>query len=151
VKRAGSLLTGVIRGLDLEDGVTLEEIRRRWDTLFRQPLPTHMAPFLLSHGELLIAVDSPVWLQELRFRQDDILRKLSPFRVTSVRFKLGKISRKGSSVAQHTARRTTSRPLKTEELALIESTISGVENAELRETIRRAISQSILTGKRKPD
>jgi hypothetical protein len=147
VKRAGSLLAGVISGLDIEDGVTLEEIRRRWDTLFRQPLPTHMAPFLLSHGELLIAVDSPVWLQELRFRQDDILKKLSPFRIKSVRFKIGKISGHVSSTARHSASRKKSGTLNAEEESLIEDTVSGVYDSELRETIRSAIRKSILCGK----
>jgi hypothetical protein len=147
VKRAGLLLTGVIRDLDIEDGVTLEEIRRRWDTLFRQPIPSHTAPFLLSHGELLIAVDSPVWLQELRFRQDDILRKLSPFRIKSVRFKLGKISRNVSSAARASAPRKKSGTLNTEEETLIEDTVSGVDDSELRETIRSAIRKSVLCGK----
>jgi len=149
VKRAGSLLTGVIRDLDIEDGVTLEEIRRRWDTLFRQPVPSHMAPFLLSHGELLIAVDSPVWLQELRFRQDDILRKLSPFRIKSVRFKLGKISRQVSLAARDSASRKKSGTLNAEEESLIDDTVSIVDDEELRGTIRSAIRQSILAGKTK--
>lgn len=108
-----------------------------------------MVPALLSRGELLIVVDSPVWLQELRFRQDDIVRKLRPFRVEAVRFKLGKVSLNVSSDALHRAPQKKARILDSGELSLIENTVSPVDNTELRETIRSAIGKAILAGKTK--
>lgn len=149
MKRADSLLSGVFRELGIEDGVKLGEMRRRWNSLFRKPLPFHMSPALLSRGELLIVVDSPVWLQELRFRQDDILRKLRPFRVEAVRFKLGKVSLNASSDVQPRAQQKKSRTLDGGELSLIEDTVLPVDDAELRETIRSAIGKAILAGKTK--
>lgn len=149
MKRADSLLAGVFRELGIEDGVKLGEIRRRWNSLFRKPLPSHMAPALLSRGELLIVVDSPVWLQELRFRQDDILRKLRPFRVEAVRFKLGKVSLNVSSDAQRRALQKKPGILDGGELSLVEDMVSSVDDAELRETIRSAIGKAILAGKTK--
>lgn len=108
-----------------------------------------MFPLHLSLGELLIGVDSPAWLQELRFRQDDILRKLSPFRIKSVRFKLGKVTGHKSSVSHRRTPGKKSRTLDDGERSLIENTVSSVEDTELRETIRSAIRKAILAGQTK--
>jgi predicted nucleic acid-binding Zn ribbon protein len=75
------------RELGLESGLRLERMRARWDTIFGEPMALHAYPISLSEGELLIGVDSPVWLQELSFRKAALVEKLSEFGVSAIRLK----------------------------------------------------------------
>jgi len=92
VKRIDHLLIPFIRELGIEDSVRLAEIKKDWYNLFNEPLSSHMSPYKLSEGEILLTVDSPVWLQELSFYKEDIIKKLSSYNVKSVRFRLGRVS-----------------------------------------------------------
>ncbi|MEW6585264.1 MAG: DUF721 domain-containing protein [Nitrospirota bacterium] len=145
MKRAGSLLKPFVKELGIEEGVKLEEIRRRWNTLFRKPLSSHLFPALLSRGELLIAVDSSVWLQEVKFFTGEVVKRLGPFGVKSVRFKIG-------SPSKHTGRHAPQkkpRALTAEEVSFVESTVSAMQDERLRDTIRNAVSRSIQAGRTK--
>ncbi len=145
MKTAGSLLIHLIRELGIEDGVRLAEIKKNWFDLFHEPLSHHMAPCALSGVEILLHIDSPVWLQELNFYKDDIIKKLSPYGVQRVRFKLGRIST--TIKAEGRRQKADSRQLTNEELSFIEETVSQIKDEELREAIRKAMQTSILTGK----
>ena len=102
MKRADSLLSPFIRELGIEDGVKLAEIKRNWCNLFNKPLSYHMSPLILSKGEILLNVDSPVWLQEITFYKEDIIKKMSSYGVKAIRFRLGKVSRnKRSAVSEN--------------------------------------------------
>ena len=76
MQRADSLLKPVIRDLGIEDSLRLAEIRRNWTVLFSEPVSSRMFPSFLSRGELVLTVDSPVWLQQLNLCKGDILLKL---------------------------------------------------------------------------
>ena len=141
MKRADSLLHHFIRELGIEDGVRLTEIKKNWHTLFHEPLVSHMWPYTLSEGEILLAVDSPVSLQELQYYKDDIVKKFSSYGVRSVRFRLGRVSqRKKPGVESSSA----DYRLTDEEQAYIEETVSAVGDEELRKVIRRAITKALM-------
>ncbi len=144
MKRADSLLTPFIRELGIEDGVKLAEIRRNWYNLFDKPLSYHMSPFILSKGEILLNVDSPVWLQELTFYKEDIIKKMSSYGVKTVRFRLGRVSIKVKSGIQGQKSRV--EQLTTEELSYIEETVSKINDEKLKETVQKAMKKSFATG-----
>lgn len=144
MKRADSLLTPFIRELGIEDGVKLAEIRRNWYNLFDKPLSYHMSPLILSKGEILLNVDSPVWLQELTFYKEDIIKKMSSYGVKTVRFRLGRVSIKVKSGIQGQKSRV--EQLTTEELSYIEETVSKINDEKLKETVQKAMKKSFATG-----
>jgi hypothetical protein len=147
VKRADSLLTPVIRDLGIEDGVRLAEMKRNWYSLFQKPLSYHMAPSLFSRGELLINVDSPVWLQELKFFREEILKKLRPYGINAVRFRIGRVSlslKSGVGGQESEVKKITN-----EEHIFIRDVVSKIEDESLRETVKTAIEKSITSGKTK--
>lgn len=144
MKRADSLLNPFIRELGIEDGVKLAEIRRNWYNLFDKPLSYHMSPFILSKGEILLNVDSPVWLQELTFYKEDIIKKMSSYGVKTVRFRLGRVSTKVKSGIQGWKSRV--KQLTTEELSYIEETVSKINDEKLKETVQKAMKKSFATG-----
>lgn len=143
VKRADSLLQTFIGELGIEDGLRFAEIKKNWFNLFNEPLSSHMSPCTLSEGELLINVDSPVWLQELHYYKGNIADRLSPFGVKDVRFKLGRVSTKVKPGVK--GQRSRVKPLTAEELSYIEETVSQISDEELRETIKRTIEKAFIS------
>lgn len=145
MKRVDSLLGHLIKNLDIEDGVRLAEIRKNWQSLFREPLPYHMAPSRLSGSDLLLNVDSPIWLQEMNIHREEILQKLTPFGVRSVKFRLGKVST--MTMSEVKSQKTKPRILNTEERSYIERTISQINDDRLKKTVKTAIERAISSGK----
>ena len=138
-----SLLTPFIRELGIEDGVRLAEIKRNWHNLFNKPLSHHMSPSMLSRGEILLNVDSPVWLQELQYYKDAILKKMRSYGVKAVRFRIGRVSKKpGVGSQQSEVRKPTY-----EELSYIEDTVSKIDDEALRETVKRTIEKAITSNR----
>lgn len=141
MNRADSLLGPFIKDLGIENAVRLDEIKRNWNTLFREPLSFHMSPAVFSGVELLISVDSPVWLQELNFYKEDIMKKLNSYGVGAVRFRLGRVPASGRSIARSECPRV--KQLKAEEHSYIEETISGIGDNELRGRVKKAMVKSL--------
>jgi hypothetical protein len=148
VKRADSLLIPFVRELGIEDGVKLAQIKRNWYNLFNKPLSYHMSPLILSKGEILLNVDSPVWLQELNFYREDIIKKMSSYGVKTVRFRLGRISRNKPSAlsSQHLA---AVKQLTNDERAFVRDIVSKIGDELLRGTVKTALEKSISSGKTK--
>jgi hypothetical protein len=145
VKKAVSLLIPLIKELGIEDSVRLAEIKNNWHNIFNKPLSYHMSPSMLSKGEILLNVDSPVWLQELKFYKEDIIKKMSSYGVKAVRFRLGRVSTRTTSEVK--SKKSRVKPLSTEELSYIDKTVSRVDDQDLRDTIRKAMGKAIATRK----
>ena len=144
--RADSLLKPFIKDLGIEEGIKLSEIRRHWTTLFREPLSCHMAPSLLNRGELLLTVDSPVWLQELNFYREDILKKLVSYGLSAVRFRLGRVSAKMKTEIKK--QKSNARLTDTEKV-FIQKAVSGIRDEALKETLKMTMERAITSGKTK--
>ncbi len=143
MKRVGTLLPPLLKELGLEEAARFERIRKEWSTVFREPLSLHMSPSALKNGELLIAVDSPVWLQQVSLFRADIVKKVSPFGVKDVRFRIGRAGRMGGrreDTAQTLSRKKPS--LGADALREIDDTVSGLKDTGVREIVRRAMEQS---------
>lgn len=147
MKRADSLLRPFIIDLGIEDGVRLDEIKRNWNILFREPLSSHMSPALFSRGELLITVDSPVWLQELNFYKEDIVNKLNSYGVGAIRFRLGRVSTNIKSEIR--SRQPKVKRITDTEHAFIQDTVAKVPDEGLKETLKAAMAKSFTSGKMK--
>lgn len=140
MKRADSLLTPLIRNLGIEDAVRLGHIKKEWACVFERPVSLHMSPANLKEGELLINVDSPVWLQQLSFYKETIIKKLHPFGIKAVRFKLGRVlpeKKQDKTIPKRQA-------LTAKEHSYIEETVSSIPDQELRDRIKKAIEKSII-------
>lgn len=150
MKRADSLIIPLVKELGVEDGVRLAEMKKNWDDLFNEPLVSHMSPFMLSEGEVILNVDSPVWLQELNFLKEDIIKKLHHYAVRSVRFRLGRVStgiKSGIRSQSSTRRESKDKSLTAKELSYIEETVSQINDDALRETARKAIQKALISGR----
>ncbi|MBI5187569.1 MAG: DUF721 domain-containing protein [Nitrospirae bacterium] len=145
MKKLSVFIPPILKGLGIEDGAKLAMIKKEWRNLFNEPLSLHMSPSMLSEGEILLNVDSPAWLQQLNFYKKDIIKKMGSYGVRSVRFRLGKVSKKSEVRSQ----KSEVRRLTHEELTYIGDTVSSISDQELRDKIRKAIEKSIITGRTK--
>jgi predicted nucleic acid-binding Zn ribbon protein len=139
------LLSPLLKRLGVDEAVRLQQIRNDWQTLFGQPLSSHMSPSRLFEGDLLLSVDSPAWMQQLDFCKKEILKKLSGYGVRDLRFRIGRVSTK-NHLKDHPRKEAQLSP---DETLFISNTVSGVGDDMLRETIRKTIEKSLLSAKRR--
>lgn len=145
--RADILLTPIVRQLGIEPGVLLERIKTDWDKIFDKPLVLHMSPSKFSNGELLVNAESPMWIQQLSYCQNDILKKLDVYGVRSLRFRLGRVSQKRPPADEQTDLK-----LSNEDASFITELVSGIDDDRLKAAIRNAAEKSFSQKKRsKPE
>jgi hypothetical protein len=147
MKRADSLLAPLLKDSGIGSGVAFAGIKKNWFSLFQKPLSHHIAPCLLTAGELLINVDSPAWLQELKFFKEDILKKLHPFGIRSVRFRLGRVSM--NAMSDNKSRAPESRQLDEEERSFIENAVTNIDDDGMKQTLKNTIKKAITSGRTK--
>ncbi len=143
MEKAGSLLGPVVRRLGIESGVRLAQIKNDWLTLFEKPVSLHMSPSRLTEGELLLNVDSPIWIQQLNFFRKEILKKLSRYGVREIRFRIGRVS------PVKAREETSPRPseLSSEDARFIECLVDRIGDTELKNAVRAAARKSLRTKK----
>jgi hypothetical protein len=139
VEKAAHALSPLIRRLGLSAGVRLGRIRSEWDALFGPTLSAHMSPSKLTEGELLVNIDQPIWMQQLTFHKRQIVEKLRPYGVRSVRFRIGRLYR--PKTPGPAVRETVE--LSPEDAAFVETLASGVNDEDLRQAIRSAAEKSM--------
>jgi hypothetical protein len=144
MKKAEAVLGPMLKRLGIESGVRLERIRNDWFDIFDPSLSSHMSPAVCNEQELLLNVESPVWMQQLTYYKKEIIRKLSSYGITDVRFRLGKVRKK----QQHTEKKKT-KELTGDDAAYITSVVSDIRDEQLKVSIRKAIEKS-LTSVRTP-
>lgn len=147
MERADSLLAPIIKNIGIEERVKFAEIKKNWEIIFNKPLSYHMSPYTFSNGELLLNVDSPVWLQELKFYKEEILKKLYSYGVRTVRFRLGKVSPKENTVSGKKRQKDLS--LNAEEVSFIEQTIASLDDEPLKAIVKTSIEKAIKRGRTK--
>lgn len=140
MNRIDRLLPPILKGLGMEEAVRLEGIKRGWPSIFREPLSLHMSPSVLKNGELLITVDSPVWLQQLTFFKNEIVGNLNAFGVKDVRFRIGRVNVKRSKGHQDTRIKPS---LEEEARKEIEETVSEIKDPSMKESVRRVMGKAL--------
>jgi hypothetical protein len=145
MKKAEAVLGPMLKRLGIESGVRLERIRNDWFDIFDPSLSSHMSPAVCNEHELLLNVESPVWMQQLTYYKKEIIRKLSSYGITEVRFRLGKVRKRKPQPAQ----KKKATALTGDDAAYITSVVSDIRDEQLKESIRKAIEKS-LTSVRTP-
>jgi len=154
LENAGSILASIFKNIGMEDGLVLARLQREWATLFEEPLSLHIYPASLNNGVLVVNVDSPLWLQQLKFFKQALLKKLEPYRIHTIDFRHGRTI---PSPFNHTGNRSgmnnreqSSQPEKTlddAEVAWIAETLATVNDTGLQDSIRNVLEKALA---RKP-
>jgi len=150
VENAGSILASIFKNIGMEDGLTLARLQREWATLFDEPLSVHIYPVSLNNGVLVVNVDSPLWLQQLKFFKQAILKKLEAYGINAIDFRHG---RTNPSRFKHTGIQPgmnnceqTSQPQKTladADVEWIDQTLAAVNDPGLQDSIRNVLEKAL--------
>jgi predicted nucleic acid-binding Zn ribbon protein len=71
------LVPGVMKQLGLEQRLQQSQVFFLWPTIVGSDIARHAQPVSLRNGMLIVAVDHPVWLQELsRYHKPEILQRV---------------------------------------------------------------------------
>lgn len=143
MEKAGLLLAPILKNLGIQEGVSLALIRNDWQTIFDNTLSSHMSPSKLLKSELLLNVDSPIWLQQLSYCKNEIIKKLAAYGVKEVRFRLGRISQE----KQHESQGQGIAELSAEDAFFIEDIVSKINDESTKESAKRAIEKSLTSKK----
>jgi hypothetical protein len=145
-ERVGAILKPLLTRLSLEDKITLSRLRREWSQVFGDPLSRHTGPAEIDKGTLVIAVDTPVWLQQLKFFRQEMLEKLNGYGIRDIRFRLGRVYRNNpdSGQAGGDAKGADRKTEPSEsDLRWIDETLTPVDDEDVREALRRALKKSL--------
>lgn len=146
MKHICSILLPLYKDLGLEEKLILQEIESRWHIFFGSPLCLHTCPIDLKDGELLINVDSPVWLQQLKFMQPMIIQKLGEYPVKSLNLRLGKVKKNVLKKDSAAAIKTSTKPsasLSAEDDQWLNHMLSSISDTEIKESIKKAVQNSL--------
>ena len=73
----GKLVPGVMKGLGLEQRLQQSQVFFLWPQIVGPDIAQHAEPVSLRNGNLVVAVDHPIWLQELsRYHKTLLLQKI---------------------------------------------------------------------------
>jgi predicted nucleic acid-binding Zn ribbon protein len=75
-RRLGEALSEVARDLHLDDPDDVAAVMAAWPDAVGEAVAAHVRPRRLQDGELLVEVDAPVWATQLRYLEEDVLRRL---------------------------------------------------------------------------
>ena len=137
------LLNSLFRNLGISDRIRLEALRRQWQTIFAGPLSMHTAPVELKASKLVVAVDSPAWLQHLKFLNKEILDKIASHDIRSIQLRLGSVRVDSErQIPDKKASLADFRELTDDDRAAIDSAVSGIEDDELKDVIRQTMEKA---------
>lgn len=146
MEKAGSILSSIFKNIGIEDRLTLARLQREWPELFEAPLSLHTCPSSLNNGSLSINVDSPLWLQQLKFFKQAMLSKLETHGINSITFKHGRTNLPSHDRARSCSGQNISKESKLDaaDTEWIEQTLSDIDDTELQDTIRSVIEKALL-------
>ena len=75
-ERAGAILPKVFRAMGLEGKMEAVRLRAEWVEVVGKVVAARCRPGDIREGTLFIMVENNVWMQEIRFHQDRILRRI---------------------------------------------------------------------------
>jgi predicted nucleic acid-binding Zn ribbon protein len=94
VNPTSKLVPAVMKHLGLEQRLQQSQVFYLWSNIVGSDIARHSQPVSLRNGMLVVAVDHPVWLEDLtRYSKADILKKVQECvgktAVRDIRFRIG--------------------------------------------------------------
>jgi predicted nucleic acid-binding Zn ribbon protein len=75
-RRLNEALSQVAADLHLDDPDDVAAVMAAWPEAVGAAVAAHVQPRRLQDGVLLVEVDAPVWATQLRYLEEDVLRRL---------------------------------------------------------------------------
>ena len=76
-EKISDILESVVRDLNLEKGIAEHRAIMLWEKAVGSEAAAHAVPREVARGRMVAAVDSSAWLQELRMREREIIKRIN--------------------------------------------------------------------------
>jgi len=138
-----NVLGKFVKDFGIDSGVALNSLRKQWTKIVGKAIAVHTYPDSVKSGNLSIVVDTPQWMHHLGFYKSDILEKLKPFSIYSIRFRLGKLPENANEAFS-----PEDAELSEEDLVYIDNTVRNLKDEELKDKFRTLIRHGLTKRKR---
>jgi len=146
MNRAGEVLGRVLARHDIGRISALARLNADWRRLVGPAVARHTAPADLRDRTLQVAVDSPVWMQQLSFLRNELLRNLGPYGVDRLTFRLGRVRPAGRAAP---APASPPRPLSPEDRRFIDRCVEELRDPDLKKTLRKTLGAALARSPRR--
>jgi hypothetical protein len=133
------ILSKFFKDSGLKNGVAINAIKRKWQSIVGKTIAAHTCPDLLRGKSLTLIVDTPQWMHHLTFYKEEIVGKLQPYNIENIRFRLGRLPEQatdteGGEIAQLTE----------DDLRYIENTVGKIRDEDLQRKFRTLITHGLM-------
>lgn len=135
-------------GKDKEKTYRYQLLLNRWEDIVGETVVAHVRPVRMDFRKLFLAADTPVWANELRYMERQMINKINAFvcdeLVTSIAFCAPRSEYFKAPRAEEEAPAPEEAvvPIR-EDVEKAESAVSGVRDEELRKAAARALAQNL--------
>ena len=135
-------------GKDKEKTYRYQLLLNRWEDIVGETVAAHVRPVRMDFRKLFLAADAPVWANELRYMERQMIDKINAFvcdeLVTSIAFcaPRSEYFRAPRAEEEALAPEEAVVPIR-EDVEKAESAVSGVRDEELRKAAARALAQNL--------
>ena len=135
-------------GKDKEKTYRYQLLLNRWEDIVGETVAAHVRPVRMDFRKLFLAADAPVWANELRYMERQMIDKINAFvcdeLVTSIAFCAPRSEYFKDPRAEEEAPAPEEAvvPIR-EDVEKAESAVSGVRDEELRKAAARALAQNL--------
>ena len=135
-------------GKDKEKTYRYQLLLNRWGDIVGEMVAAHVKPVRMDFRKLFLAADAPVWANELRYMERQMIDKINAFvcdeLVTSIAFcaPRSEYFRVPRAEEEAPAPEEAVVPIR-EDVEKAESAVSGVRDEELRKAAARALAQNL--------
>lgn len=79
MERIDKILSDIISRKKWADRFSCEYLKSKWEECVGKQIASHTKPLFIKNEKLFIAVDSPIWANQLNFLQNEIKNKINSF------------------------------------------------------------------------
>src|SRR5208283_1685444 len=150
MENTASILASLFKNAGMGDKLTLARLQSEWAERFDEPLSLHTFPSNLAKGLLTVHVDSPLWMQQLKFFKEAMLKKLASYRINAIEFRLGRtnLSRLNRDQRNSDKNMVQETKLSREDTEWIKQMLCDVSDPELKELIKTVLEKTLLKNSR---
>jgi hypothetical protein len=141
MKTVGGLLSSLFKEIGIQDRIKLGLLQQQWKQIFSEPLSSHTYPAELNNAELTVNVDSPAWLQQLKFFKKEMSGKLSAYGIKDIKLRHGRIYKIREKQKDNSEPKA--KTLSPADRQWIEETVSEINDSALKDQISSAIEKSL--------
>ena len=143
----GEILRKVLKKRNIPHTATDRRLLDLWTRAVGPQIAARTLPETLKRGTLYVRVSAPVWLHQLQFLKEEILRKFNELsgkeEIRSLFFSIGEIPSPPARSADPPHAAAVLAPLRKRDREMMRESLDAVRDPELREILKRVMSREV--------